>query len=509
MWQLVTIRSRAVTNSPRRTLNVMVALALAATAAPFDVPTAVGAAGTLRVALADDVVLDPHKGPLPGSWVAARLIHRGLFAFPHEAHPGGSTPVPDLADGPLRKIGPSLYEVTVGDARFSNGDPMTAADVVVSLRRFARSSSPVSRFTWPIRTIEELTPATDPPVIRIDTARAMPELAYVLAHPSAAILPAETPSRTGRLGPRGLGPYRVTSRLLEKKVVLARNPHWSDVDDPVRSAEADQVVLRVDGSGSAALTSVSQDRAEMVGDPGPPDVLDRDRATVHSAGRCTRIVAINHRRSELDRLVNRRAIRDVLEGIDLRTRATAPAASLLPPTVVGARERPRPTEDRQIRIGKRLVLAASDTPRDRKEASEIADRLRDAGARVQVQRRNPALHGRLLAAAASVRPDLLLFTWCAEWPGTAGRTFLEPLTGSGKLAPRSSSLSDAMVRAATSPAVDAEAEWRRAERILRDSATLVPVGWPGEPAAFRTFSPGPLTSPMFPQGDPAGSVPTP
>lgn len=472
-------------------------------------PNEADASTQLTVAMADDVVLDPHLAPLPGSWIASRLIHRGLFAFPDAPYPGGLVPIPDIALGPIVEVSQTLYEISLRSAQFSNGAEMTANDVVRSLQRFRKRGGAIAKFASPIKSILAASSLGGADAIRIKTTRAMPDLSYLLAHPQAAIIPASTGSQVSTLGPRGLGPYRVISRQLEANVVLGRNPHWNQGEDDVRSALPARVVLRIRRDGASAFKMVKNGSADLIGDPGPPDVLDVNLATVRSASRCTRIVAINNGASGLDQLSARRAIRNVLEGIDLPTPGTARAASLLPSMVVGSRERPRDRTESRITVKRTMDLAGSDTRRDRAELATIAEHLRKAGARVSIQIRHPALHSRLLAAPASRRPDLLLFTWCAEWPGLAGRTFMDPLTGPGKLAPRSDQLKKAISSASQVGLEKAEDSWRAADRILRDLAVLVPVGWPAELAAFPSYAQDPQTSPMFPQGDPTNTAPAP
>jgi ABC-type transport system substrate-binding protein len=507
----VTTRSRRATSSRREHVPISIAAAtvlainlVLLTAAPRSTVPA-GAAGKLTVALAEDVVLDPHRGGMPASWVAARLIHRGLYAFPHAPTTEGSTPVPDLALALPEVVGSGLYDIDVRTAAFSDATALTLTDVVASVQRLIRSRVGVSRFLAPIERIRIVGPLADQR-IRIEASRPMPELAWILAHPQAAILGASTPERVQPLGPPGLGPYRVASRSLQRRISLVRNLRWIAADDPVRAGIADRIELEVVGSGPAALGAVAAGAAQLIGDAGPPDVFARS-APVRPGGRCTRLIAVDQGASGLDRLAARRRIQNALLDVDLTTQGTRPALGILPPFVTGARTTAFPVSSPTSGIARTLTLAGSDSVRDARELTTIAEELRDAGLSVRVERRAPQLHARLLTAPSIARPDLLLFTWCSEWPGLAGRTFLEPLTGSGQLAPRSSTLSSAIARARTAAPEDALAGWRAVEAALHAAAILIPVGWPAEIAAFDGFTTTPRTSPMFPAGDPSNLDP--
>ncbi|GEM_PF-3581344 len=85
----------------------------------------------LRLASSRPISKDPATA-LPGNLWPNSLVYRGLFQFD-----ANMAPVPDLAVA-IPSISASGREMTFtvrADARFSNGDPVTAADVSFSLRR--------------------------------------------------------------------------------------------------------------------------------------------------------------------------------------------------------------------------------------------------------------------------------------------------------------------------------------------------------------------------------------
>lgn len=463
------------------------------------------AAGELTVALADDPVLDPHRGGLPASWLAARALHRGLYAFPHDAAPAGSVPQPDLALALPEQVAARTYELTVRPATFSNGRTMSTADVVASIRRLQRTGVGLSRFLAPIETVRTIGTFAERRV-EITTTRTMPELAWLLAHPQAAVVPSTTPWRVSPDGPPGLGPYRVQDRSLQRRLVFVRNAHWIAAQDPIRAAIADRIVLDVVNAGPATVAAVSGDDANLIGDPGPPDVFSTNVPT-RVGGRCTRLLAVDHRASGLDRLAVRRRIAHSLRGIDLTTPGTRPADGILPPHVTGARTSPRSITGVGGPAARMLTLAGSATPRDARELADIAEELRGAGFSIAIEKRTPGLHARLLRASSESRPDLVLFTWCAEWPGLAGRAFFDTLTGPGALVPRTSTITERLNAARVAGSATAADRWAAVEAAVADTAILIPVGWPAEIAAFSGFDAPPSTSPMWPQGDPTNLDP--
>jgi MarR-like DNA-binding transcriptional regulator SgrR of sgrS sRNA len=504
-----TTRSNRATNSPRKHLPLSIAAAtvLIVNIVLLTQPQAdqeAIAAGTLRVALADDAVLDPHRGGLPASWLVSRAIHRGLYAFPYTSE--GTEPVLDLALDFPEQVSSGVYEIAVRPAVFSSGAALDLDDVAASLMRLKRTGIGVSRFLAPIEKIRVVGDIANQRV-RIVASRPMPELAWILAHPQAAILPSSTPTRVGVSGPAGLGPYRVESRALQREMVLRRNTNWTPASDSVRSAPADRITFTVYQSGPAALAAVNAGAANMIGDPGPPDMYPRTIPT-RAGGRCARLLAIDRGAPGLDNLGVRKRIQNALQNMDLSTGSTRPALGILPQQILGTRSDAATTSGGN-KPKRALELAGSDTPRDRREIAELAAVLNNAGVKVTTRLRPAGLHARLINAPSAQRPDLVLFTWCAEWPGLAGRAFFDVLTGPGRIVPRTQAISEKLNAAWRASGSRAQSAWAAVENAVFDTATLIPVGWPAEIAAFFDVTVPQPAAAMWPQGDPANMAPAP
>jgi oligopeptide transport system substrate-binding protein len=104
---------------------------------------------------------------------------------------------------------------------WSNGDPLTSANVVAGLARACdpATQAPYAELLEPVRTIR----APDARTVVIDLARPMPHLATVLAMPFAAPLHQPLAAIDGTITN---GPYQVRSRRPGEKIELERNPHY-------------------------------------------------------------------------------------------------------------------------------------------------------------------------------------------------------------------------------------------------------------------------------------------
>lgn len=446
-------------------------------------------ATTLRIVLAQPAdSRDPHYSQRPGGWLLARLLHRGLYGFPADPYPQGAQPLPDIATA-LPSFTADGRTATIrirSGLRFPNGSDVDALAVVKSLRRFVRAGTEVADSIPFLGVV-----APDARTIRIGLSEPANDLAWLLAHPSAAVMPPQAP---GRGAVPGLGPYRFETDRPQGRSVLVRNERWHD--DPLRAAWPDRVEIQVVSGSVQAFRAVRLGEADMVGDPGSPDAWRATATTpLESASRCVRLLVAEPAGAlstgQLRRQVAK-AVRRMAGGVG--------AMGLFPPILVGG-GRPLPAEPSSgaTRLARPLILAITDTPRDIDDAEMLRSALSSI-ARIQVRRVSPYRLDRQLAA--SPRADLVLVTWCGPVPGLGGASFLERLVGPKGLVGRSTSLNRLVASARRADDSDLDAAWRMVQRQIRSEALLMPLSYPPERGAFGSRLVEPASSPMFPQGDP-------
>src|SRR5437879_5226350 len=172
------------------------------------------APGTVVVALESaPAVLDPRYTTDANSSLVADLVTRGLTRMNERAEP-----VPDLADA-WQQPSPLEYRFTLRpDATFSDGAPVTAADVVATYRSVLDPAlrSPKREAVAPITDVVAVDPRTV--VIRVRATTAS-----FLETTNLGILPAALADH-GPLPPDGVvgaGPFRVAATLPDGSVELA------------------------------------------------------------------------------------------------------------------------------------------------------------------------------------------------------------------------------------------------------------------------------------------------
>lgn len=188
--------------------------------------------------------LDPHRS----EDVPARNIQRDLFEGLTVTDAGGG-PIPGVAhdwssDDDLRVWTFRLRE----EARWSNGDPVTAYDFVFSLRRAVTPGTGgiVSETLLPIRNAAailrgELPPeqlgvsAPDPQTLIIELESPTPYFLATLTHPSTfpvhpptVIAEGDNWARPGTLVSNGA--YKLAEWVVNSHIALEKNPHYREAD---------------------------------------------------------------------------------------------------------------------------------------------------------------------------------------------------------------------------------------------------------------------------------------
>jgi peptide/nickel transport system substrate-binding protein len=187
------------------------------------------AAATLRLGVtADALSTDPiASSDNPSIWTQ-------LLLFDQLVRPSrdGTRLEPGIAESWKVSADGKEYEFKLrANAKFSNGDPVTAQDVEFSLRRAAGEKSQWGRFFRPITEYRVVDARTI--VMRLDTP--FTPMLNNLAMFSASILPAKLVESQGAAffdKPVGSGPFVLTQWARGQKQTMAKNPHYWEAGKP-------------------------------------------------------------------------------------------------------------------------------------------------------------------------------------------------------------------------------------------------------------------------------------
>ncbi|MDX1442325.1 MAG: peptide ABC transporter substrate-binding protein [Gammaproteobacteria bacterium] len=200
---------------------------------------------TLRIGnAAEPATLDPHTA----HGVPARNIQRDLFeGLLRETADGGYEP--GVAE--RWTVSPNGLKYTFhlrDDARWSNGDPVTAGDFVFSFRRAASpgTGGVVAETLFPISNARAVLRGEQPPEalgvsasgpreLVIELHRPAGYFLHLLTHPSTFPVHAESLrehsdwTRPGKLVSNGA--YQLVDWRVQSAITLEKNPHYWDVDN--------------------------------------------------------------------------------------------------------------------------------------------------------------------------------------------------------------------------------------------------------------------------------------
>lgn len=192
----------------------------------------------LRLALqTEPSTLDPAFSVDASSGAVSSLVHTGLTAFDVEARivPGLARSW-EIGDGGLE------YRFHLSPARFSNGDRVTAGDVVYSLRRLVDPRTASPRW-WLLRGVRGAAgfhaggawrgagieaPDDSTVVIRLDAP--VPHFLGLLAMPAAGVVCRREAERLGDAygrSPCGSGPWALAAWSAGDEITLVPNAGWN------------------------------------------------------------------------------------------------------------------------------------------------------------------------------------------------------------------------------------------------------------------------------------------
>ncbi|MDY3330879.1 MAG: ABC transporter substrate-binding protein [Pelistega sp.] len=178
----------------------------------------------LKIAFADNVSsLDPQLNNFAGDRSA------GMFFFNLLVNNYQNKLVPGLASA-WENIDTNTWKVTLRpDIKWSNGEPLTAEDIIFSIERARSVPGSVAPFTTYVRTIESVT-AQDPQTLIFKTSQPTPDLPLNLASiyivNKKAVDGTATEDFNSGKALVGTGPYTLDSYTPGKGFIAKANPHY-------------------------------------------------------------------------------------------------------------------------------------------------------------------------------------------------------------------------------------------------------------------------------------------
>jgi peptide/nickel transport system substrate-binding protein len=173
-------------------------------------------------------------------------VYEGLYTYDRNFNP-----IPMLAEGHTITDGGRRYTITLRKGvKFHNGKEMTSADVVASLQRWGKMSTP-GKLLW--KDVEDVT-AQDPYTVVIHLKAPSGSLLYGLGRPNngAAIYPREVIAAAGDGQLKeviGTGPFRFVEHKPDRHIRLARfkdyvaRPEPPDGYGGKRTAYVDEILF--------------------------------------------------------------------------------------------------------------------------------------------------------------------------------------------------------------------------------------------------------------------------
>ena len=319
--------------------------------------------GTLRmVANSSAGTLDPQVNYTLQYWQVEQMVYDGLLSYRKASGAPGLELVPDLAtEIPAPQDGGKAYVFHLRKGiKFSNGQELTASDVVATFKRIYKMSSPTAgTFFAGIVGAEACnkTPAdcTLPGVVGDDAAGTVtfhltapdPEFLQKMAVQHSLIVPKSAPDQdVGSTPLPGTGPYRISEYDPNRAMRLVRNPHfrvWSQEAQP--DGYPDELVYSFGLNDENQVTAVENGQADWMFEPPPGDRLgeigSRYPDQVHLSPLTEIYYAeMNNRRPPFDNLkarqavnfaVDRQAVIKLFGGPQLATSS----CQILPPGIAG------------------------------------------------------------------------------------------------------------------------------------------------------------------------------
>jgi ABC-type transport system substrate-binding protein len=250
--------------------TMLLAAAFVRPAGGRDVAVEVRKGGTLRLNTGVDVPVDPALGnpSEPLDWATCAM----LFSFAPAAGAAGTRVIPEVVDGwTVSRDGRTYTFELKRTFRFHTGAPVTARSFADAFNRVASPTMHSIARNY-LREIVGASAVIDGKAetitgvqvlgryrLRSRLTEVVGDLTARLAmNAFCPILPDTPIDPAGIDGPAGSGPYFVAERVVNRRIVLKRNPYYRGS----RPANVDQIVFTVGPDPDACRVAVEQNRTD-------------------------------------------------------------------------------------------------------------------------------------------------------------------------------------------------------------------------------------------------------
>ena len=252
--------------------------------------------GTITIAeSANPDSLDPAVAFTFEAASAHWLIYPGLLTYKHEEGKAGSDLIPAAAESlPKVSDGGRTYEFKLRKGlKYSNGTAAKASDFEHAIQRSLTLAWGGSNFFQTIQGVTEYLRGKkkgDTPIsgiraddktgrITIHLTKRNGQFPYVLAFPSAGLVPGDTPfKRLNNEPPPGLGAYRFDNASIQpsRQFSLVKNPHFDIPDVP--DGNLDRIDVKVIKNQSRQTQDVIDGKLDWMFNEPSVDLLPEVRA---------------------------------------------------------------------------------------------------------------------------------------------------------------------------------------------------------------------------------------
>jgi peptide/nickel transport system substrate-binding protein len=235
--------------------------------------------------------LDPQLAYTVDAWTAEYNVYLPLVTYAHAEGQAGTKIVPGLAED-LPKItnGGKTYTFTLRKGlKYSDGTDVKASDFQSTVQRLFDVDSGGAPFFSTIvgatdyqsgkaNSISGIKTDDKTGEIQINLTEPNGSLLYELAIPFTAMVPPNTPAKDQTPNPPpSTGPYTISASDPGHSWVLTRNPEWeknnSQIMPDIPSGHLDKITEKVLPNQASGTTQVEQNKADLLYDPPPTDLL--------------------------------------------------------------------------------------------------------------------------------------------------------------------------------------------------------------------------------------------